>query len=138
MEALNKYISEALIKKDTKIKTYNKDLLEDILNFFSINNFYKDYEKIKQSIIDWITDYNVGDVNFYLPVERMLNTTLNLKKIWYKIIINSRVNKLIERDGFNSDCKKYYKFQRGISIEGNENYLRLKLTDNSWCIVEKI
>ena len=138
MKTLNNYINEALIKKDTKISYYNKELLEDILSFFSINDYYDDYEKIKQSIIDWINDYNVNDVEFYyLPNKNMLNATLNLEKIRDKIIINPSINKLIEKDGFNSNCKKYYRFQRGILFEGNEKYFRLKLNNDSWCIVEK-
>ena len=138
MKALNHYINEALIKKDTKIIYYNKELLENILSFFSINDYYNDYEKIKQSIIDWINDYNVNDIEFYyLPNKNMLNATLNLEKIQDKIIINPSINKLIEKDGFNSNCKKYYRFQPGILFEGNEKYFRLKLNNDSWCIVEK-
>ena len=138
MKTLNNYINEALIKKDTKISYYNKELSEDILSFFSINDYYDDYEKIKQSIIDWINDYNVNDVVFYLPNKNMLNATLNLEKIQDKININPSMNKSIEKNGFNSNCKKYYRFQAGILFEGNEKYFRLKLNNDSWCIVEKI
>ena len=137
MKTLNNYINEALIKKDTKISYYNKELLEDILNFLDINNYYDDYEKIKQSIIDWINDYNVNDVVFYLPNKNMLNATLNLEKIQDKININPSMNKSIEKNGFNSNCKKYYRFPSGILFEGNEKYFRLKLNNDSWCIIEK-
>ena len=137
MKTLNNYINEALIKKDTKISYYNKELLEDILSFFFFFYYYDDYEKIKQSIIDWINDYNVNDVVFYLPNKNMLNATLNLEKIQDKININPSMNKSIEKNGFNSNCKKYYRFQAGILFEGNEKYFRLKLNNDSWCIVEK-
>ena len=43
MKTLNNYINEALIKKDTKIGHYNKELLEDILSFFSFFYYYDDY-----------------------------------------------------------------------------------------------
>lgn len=60
MKTLNKYINEALIKKDTKINTNYKDaLIKDITNNFGIYDFFnKDFaDKIVKNVLVKGLDY---------------------------------------------------------------------------------
>ena len=70
MKTLNDYISEALIKKDTKIDMSGKDvniLKEEIFNYLIIN---KDYSYDIQLIIEnWLIDNNVKNVVYVVDPE---------------------------------------------------------------------
>ena len=141
MKTLNNFISEALIKKDSKILINDDETLNDILDFFTIDKSYNDFNTIKKSINRWIHEYYVNKVKFYLPKESMLNvydTVFSQSHSQYiqdKIKINKLKYNSI-KDDFNKSKKPYFNFAGSIKLEGNEKYLAIIMTGDSWLIVE--
>lgn len=93
MKTLNDYISEALIKKDTKIDMSGKDvniLKEEIFNYLIINKDYSHEHDIQIIIENWLVDNNVKNVEYVVDPET------------YQSIVDGKYD-----DEYNIEYKKY-------------------------------
>ena len=69
MQTLNKYLSEALIKKDTKLLNNIYKLVDDIFTHLLVlrpNLTSEVEEKAKEIIKKWVEDNNINEVEYWI------------------------------------------------------------------------
>lgn len=125
MKNINNYINEALIKKDTKIKS---PILEDIYKHFKIikpayiDTADKYFKELKDNIEKWIELYKIKDVDgpYIYGDDYYSSYDPDAKKLFDFIEINN-----------NNIFNDYKKIEKKKVKEITDNY-------NDWCDKNKI
>ncbi len=116
MKTLNNYISEALIKKDTKIDMSGKDvniLKEEIFEYLTINEKYKN--ESLEIIEKWIDDNHVKNIEYILAPFTLTN------------IISSHYhdNDNVKYNNYNYNYKEVKKCEQKLNYSPCDNIYEL-------------